>query len=271
MSEVDQLHGSLTVLARVKLTWYEPNLAICACGKHNIKPKYRLSADFEDFVWTPDLVVFDAKDFKHTSGLKKLGALEVSLEDHCATRVSQMFDFQATLMCPMAMEFYPLDRNVCELKIGSGSHPANQLAFINGKQRSRHNFEDQTYRDLAFRSHKMCEEMMEVEELGLRGSRSSFRAAGVNIVITRRWGAVIGEYIGISAILALTAISSLFLFHWSSRATLTASLILSSVFVIITANVSTPHSQVWLWYSKLIAVSSEHLGLAKLGVSLPSW
>ena len=86
---------------------------------------------------------------------------------------------------------------------------------------------------------------MLVEELGLRGSTSSFRAAGVNIVINRRWGAVIGEYIGIAAVLALTAISSLFLYHWSSRATLVASLVLSSVFVIITADISTPHPEVW--------------------------
>ena len=245
VSEVDQLHGSVKVLARVKLTWYEPNLAICACKGHNLKSKYRLSADFEDVIWTPDLVVFDAKEFKHTSGLRKLGVLEVSLADHCATRVSQRFDFQATLMCPMAMEFYPLDRNVCELKLGSGAHPANELAFLNGKQRTRHSFEDQTYRDLAFQSHEMCEEMMKVEELGLRGSTSSFRAAGVNIVINRRWGAVVGEYIGIAAVLALTAICSLFLYHWSSRSTLVASLVLSSVFVIITANISTPHPEVW--------------------------
>ena len=241
---MDQLHGSTDVLARVKLTWYEPNLAICACEGHLLKSKYRLSSDFEDFIWTPDLTVFDAKDFKHISGLRKLGALEVSLADHCATRVSQKFDFQAKLMCPMAMGFYPLDRNVCELKLGSGSYPANQLAFRNGKQRSRHSFEDQTYRDLSFKSHEMCEEMMEVEVLGVRGTKSSFRAAGVNIVINRRWGAVLGEYIGISAVLALTAISSLFLFQTSSRATLTASLVLSSVFVIITANTSTPHAEV---------------------------
>ena len=55
VSEVDQLHGSLKVLARAKLTWYEPNLAICACGGHDLKSKYRLSSDFEDFIWTPDL------------------------------------------------------------------------------------------------------------------------------------------------------------------------------------------------------------------------
>jgi len=243
VSEVNQLHGSISVLARVKLAWDEPNLAICACGAHDLKSKYRLSSDFEDFIWTPDLAVFDSKDFKHTHGLRKLGALEVSLADHCATRVSQRFDFQVKLICPMAMEFYPLDRNVCELKLGSGSHPANQLAFRNGRQRIRHSFEDQTYRDFFFKSHEMCEKMMEVEVLGVRGAKSSFRAAGVNIVITRRWGAVLGEYIGISAALALTAVTSLFLCQSSSRATLTASLALSSVFVIITANTSTPHGE----------------------------
>ena len=81
---MDRKHGSIKVLARVKLTWDEPNLAICACEGHKLKTKYRLSVDFEDFIWTPDLVVFDAKDFKHTSGLRKLGALEVNLADHCA-------------------------------------------------------------------------------------------------------------------------------------------------------------------------------------------
>ena len=244
MSKVDSKHGSIKVLARVKLTWDEPNLAICACEGHKLKTKYRLSVDFEDFIWTPDLVVFDAKDFKHTNGLRKLGGLEVNLADHCATRVTQKFDFQVQLSCPLAMGYFPLDRNVCELKLGSGSHPANQLAFLNGKQRTRHSFEDQTYQDLAFKSHEMCEKRMNVEELGVRGTNSTFRVAGVDIVITRRWAAVVAEYIVISAILTVAAISTLFLSQSSSRATLVASMILSKVFVIITANTYTPKTEV---------------------------
>ena len=271
MSEVDQLHGSLEVLARVKLTWYEPNLAICACGGHELKSKYRLSSEIEDFIWIPDLAVFDASDFKRTSGLRKLGALEVSLSDHCVTKVTQKLDFQAKLMCPMATGFYPLDRNVCELKLGSETHPANQLAFRKGKQRIRHTFEDQTYRDLLFKSHDMSEERMEVEELGIRGTNSSFRAAGINIVINRRWGEVLGQYILISAVLALTAISSLFLSRGSSRSTLTSSLILSSVFVIITAVTSTPHAEVKNNSKLRIASDCYHLGWAQPGIDLPPW
>ena len=72
VSEVDQLHGSVKVLARVKLTWYEPNLAICACKGHNLKSKYRLSADFEDVIWTPDLVAEAPPDSDYLSLLRYL-------------------------------------------------------------------------------------------------------------------------------------------------------------------------------------------------------
>ena len=206
--------------------------------------KYRLNMILDDFIWTPDLVVHDAKDFRATSGLRKLGALEIILADHCATKVSKIFDFQVTLMCPMAMGYYPLDRNVCQLKLGSGSHPARRLQFHMGKLRSRHTFEDWTVRDLQFQSHPMCSEMELVQEQGLRGVTNTFKTAGINIIMTRRSFSVILEYLVISATLTLTAILSLLLHHWSSRATLVASLILSSVFVITTANVSTPQGQV---------------------------
>ena len=151
------------------------------------------------------------------------------------------------------------------------SYPANLLAFRKGKQRIRHTFEDQTYRDLLFKSHDMSEERMEVEELGIRGTNSSFRAAGINIVINRRWGEVLGQYILISAVLALTAISSLFLSRGSSRSTLTSSLILSSVFVIITAVTSTPHAEVKNNSKLRIASDCYHLGWAQPGIDLPPW
>jgi len=243
VSGVDQEEGRMHVLARVKLTWEEPNLGFCACGQHQMSNKYRLNLNLDDFIWTPDLVVHDAKDFRATSGLRKLGALEIVLADHCATKVSKIFDFQVTLMCPMAMGYYPLDRNVCQLKLGSGSHPARRLQFHMGKLRSRHTFEDWTVRDLQFQSHPMCNEMELIQEQGLRGVPNTFKTAGINIIMTRRSFSVILEYLVISATLTFTAILSLLLHHWSSRATLVASLILSSVFVITTANVSTPQGQ----------------------------
>ena len=83
------------------------------------------------------------------------------------------------------MNYYPLERNVCELKVGSSTYPMNRLQFLNGKERDRHALEDQAFKDFAFKSHKMCEEKMLVEEFGIRGAAAMFKVAGVNIVITR--------------------------------------------------------------------------------------
>ena len=60
----------------------------------------------------------------------------------------------------MDMNYYPLERNVCELKVGSSTYPKNRLQFLNGKERDRHAFEDQAFKDFAFKSHKICEEKM---------------------------------------------------------------------------------------------------------------
>ena len=61
----------------------------------------------------------------------------------------------------------------------------NRLQFLNGKERDRHAFEDQAFKDFAFKSHKMCEGKMLVEEFGIRGAAAMFKAVGVDIVITR--------------------------------------------------------------------------------------
>ena len=63
-----------------------------------------------------------------------------------------------------------------------------RLQFLNGKERDRHAFfEDQAFKDFAFKGHKICEEKMVVEEFGIRGAAAMFKVAGANIVITRPW------------------------------------------------------------------------------------
>ena len=244
VSGVDQEEGRMNVLARVKLTWEEPNLGFCACAGHFIKKKYKLNLNLDDFIWTPDLVVYDSRDFQKKTGLRELGALEINLANHCAAKVSKIFDFQVTLMCPMDMGYYPLDRNVCQLKLGSGLHPARRLEFHMNMRRSRHAFEDLKLRDMIFQSSPMCSELELVQEHGQRGVFNTFKTAGLNIIMTRRSMAVILEYFLCTFILTVTAILSLTLHHSSSRATLVSSLILSSVFIQTTAAISTPQAHV---------------------------
>ena len=147
-------------------------------------------------------------------------------------------------MCPMAMGYYPLDRNICQLKLGSGIHPARRLEFHMNMRRSRHAFEDLKLRDLIFQSSPMCDEMELVQQHGLRGVLDTFKTAGLNIIMTRRSLAVILEYFLCTFILTVTAILSLTLPYSSSRATLVSSLILSSVFIQTTAAISTPQAHV---------------------------
>ena len=240
VSSIDQEEGRMRLLAKVKLTWDEPNMGFCACAGHIIKEKYKLNLNLDGFIWTPDLLVHDSKDFQTTSGLRELGALEISLANHCATQVSKIFDFQVTIMCPMAMGYYPLDRNICQLKLGSGAHPARRIEFNMDNRRSRHTFEDWNLRDLIFQSSSMCREMELVYEQGKRGVPDVFKTAGLNIIMTRLSSRVVLEYFLCTFTLTFTAILSLTLHHGSSRATLDASLILSSVFIFTTAATHTP-------------------------------
>ena len=253
VSSIDQEEGRMRLLAKVKLTWDEPNIGFCACAGHIIKEKYKLNLNLDGFIWTPDLLVHDSKDFQTTSGLRELGALEISLANHCATRVSKIFDFQVTIMCPMAMGYYPLDRNICQLKLGSGAHPARRIEFNMDNRRSRHTFEDWNLRDLIFQSSSMCREMELVYEQGKRGVPDVFKTAGLNIIMTRLSSRVVLEYFLCTFTLTFTAILSLTLHHWSSRATLDASLILSSVFIFTTAATHTPQVGVFK-YSLMVVI-----------------
>lgn len=243
VSGIDQEEGKMDLLAKVKLTWYEPNMGFCACAGHLIKEKYKLNLNLDEFIWTPNLVVHDSMNFRTTSGLRKLGALEISLANHCATKVTKIFDFQVTIMCPMAMGYYPLDRNICQLKLGSGTHPARRIQFHMDNQRIHHTFEDWKLRDLLFQSSPMCPELELVDEQGKRGVPDTYKTAGLNIIMTRRSLAVVLEYILCTFTLTFTAMLSITLHNGSSRATLVASLVLSSVFIYTTAATSTPQGE----------------------------
>jgi len=243
VGNIDQEHGELDIRARVTLAWEEPSLGSCACRGAAPRSGHRWGADLQDLLWTPHLKVFGSKDFHRVKGLTDLVIMRVDLSDPCAARVSQTYDFKSTLSCPMELGKYPVDKNVCFVRVGSDSHPATALAFRADRPRSRHGFEDSRYRDFEVRAVPLTEGMAREVTVGFTGELTEYRATGVSLVITRASGAIILEYVVVMAFLVIASILTLTLCIGCCRANLVAAMMLSAIFVFTTAKDYTPHAE----------------------------
>ena len=239
VSNIDSTHGTLDIKVRVKMTWSDPNLAVCDCqGKQ--RSSYRVGNNFEDMMWVPDLEVFNSKNFRRVSGLVKLGFLQIQLGDHCSPRVTQAYDMMATLFCGMDVSRFPMDRNICHVRLGSYNHPSTRLAFIEEEPRlAHHHFEEKPYRDFHIKVKPMASTLMEVNTIGYRGERSTLRVTGASLLIGRNVGAVIIEYLVVMVALVLGAVLTLLLPNPDPN--LLAFFVLSGIFTLLSAKDTTPH------------------------------
>jgi hypothetical protein len=167
-------------------------------------------------MWVPDLTVMDSRNFRRVSGLVKLGLIKVSTaSNHCAARVTQTFDFQATLT-------YPLNQNICRVRLGSNNHQSDKLAFISGRPKHKHSFELSFFKDYEITSKPMCEPLKNVATMGYREETArearararearareatTFRGTGVNLIIGRKSPMVLMEYTVMMSVLVAVCI-----------------------------------------------------------------
>ena len=102
----------------------------------------------EDDIWVPDAAVWHYKEFKRVKGLVKLNELELKVHDECSAELKYAFDFQVKVRCQMVMDWYPYDKKICHVKLGSYSHSSEDLVFPQGEKTSEHTFTKTSYKDL---------------------------------------------------------------------------------------------------------------------------
>ena len=118
----------------VKMAWSDPHLDICSCHHETAShegTRMMVSGDMEDTIWVPDLTIWDHLSFEREEGLtyEKLNKIYVK-NQHEGVQVDMTFDMKAVTHCHFNTSFYPFDRNMCKVQLGSYNNKDDKIQFM---------------------------------------------------------------------------------------------------------------------------------------------
>jgi len=110
--------------------WKEDRLILPGDGHNNSGAEWvPIDLDFMQYLWVPNVFVYDIAEFHAIECLKRLAGIWV-------VKDKELFYNQAThltFMCPMRFNRFPLDTHVCKFKIGSVNYDDTRMKFSNDK------------------------------------------------------------------------------------------------------------------------------------------
>jgi len=239
---IDEDNGLIDMQFKVSMTWDDPEIGVCVCDDEEKSADgiYNVGRSSEDFIWLPDLNVWNFKSYQRVKGLVELNDMKIKSRDNCPTQITWGINIVAKLWCPMRMQWYPYDRNVCHIKFGSFSHPGEGVVFFDGEKTMKHDFAKVNYKDYKFKMMPLCDHQTEEVVNDHSGESSRFKVSGCSLVITRSPRRVFGEHVLVLSILVSISIFSSCLPLDSGRAVLVSSTALSVIFLSILIDENTP-------------------------------
>jgi len=240
--DIDEDKGFVEIDMYLQMTWEDPELGVCVCDQkfRSEDGEYTVGSNLEDDIWIPDLHVWNFKSFKRIKGLVPLSDMEIKVSKDCPAIITFGYDFQVKLRCEMSMKYYPYDQNICHFKVGSFSHPKDEVLFYNSEKIGDNSFAD--YKDYKFKVLPLCDHATEETVKNVAGEDTVFKVSGFSLVIGRDPMKCLAEYVLVLVLLVFTAICTAGLpLESSGRSGIVSSIALSVVFILILVNDTTPH------------------------------
>jgi len=89
-----------------------------------------MGAGLEQHIWKPDLRIWNAISFSKWNGLTGiLNDIHVRQDKGCPPVIEISWEVAVRLRCQMNLEWYPFDKNICHVKVGSQSFSQKDLCI----------------------------------------------------------------------------------------------------------------------------------------------
>ena len=131
-------YGEISFDMTIGLGWQDPAIDICVCsdsGDSEEKLYYEdweifwFAQDFEHFMWTPDLDIWNVESVKKENYLNLLNDIFIRQVEGCPPRIFLLFKMRSTIRCKTSMNYFPFDKNICHFRIGSDSFAMDTIKF----------------------------------------------------------------------------------------------------------------------------------------------
>ena len=96
-----------------------------------------IMGDIWDRIWIPDFTVWETRTFERELGITAEKLMKISMQKEKevhgvspGVHVDMEFDMKADVNCHFNTTWYPYDKNICLVQMGSYSHPEHVIYFV---------------------------------------------------------------------------------------------------------------------------------------------
>ena len=127
--KVDAKEQTLSIDLLLTLRWLDPNIRSQFRKKDKVNGGIALRPEAVKKIWTPDLFISNSvalKTKEEWASLKKSKILATNLinETDSNSILQMTYEIKTTVYCDFFYNDYPMDEQICPIKIGSGSEEA---------------------------------------------------------------------------------------------------------------------------------------------------
>ena len=129
--DVNDYDTTVTLILTLSIGWKEPRLQILPNSSDWIieddgETWVKLNPQWLQYLWIPDMDILNMKEFKTKMVFNKLASLELYGDKILWYDIP----VEIKLTCPLfRFEDYPLDRQLCELMVGSYQYYSNEMRY----------------------------------------------------------------------------------------------------------------------------------------------
>ena len=184
----------------VGMEWEDPNLSMCNCKDE--ESEYEVDMDLEGKIWMPDMALYSWKKIERMNILSPNKQFLVQKRND-TIKIYFSVDLRSTVMCPFNPTFYPYDRNICYVRIGSYSHNSAMLQF----RRHSFSYANIIYKDIKVYPRALCNEeaWVGVEKDGSLKTMDDSLLDGFKIILNREGKTMKDMYVFTMHLFLITA------------------------------------------------------------------
>ena len=193
--------GSVEFDGGWSIAWVDPGLTSCVCSPWELteesgmwwerSPNDYISAvvmggDLEGWLWVPDIHIWHGTRATRWRGTKVLSDMIYRPEPGCPPEITLEFDGKFGVDCSVNLEWFPFDKNVCHIQVGSSSFSQKDIVIRmsgGGYAVSSWDFDEFT-----FHLRPLCHHLREesVQTPGPGGREEIFMTDGFSVIIERK-------------------------------------------------------------------------------------
>ena len=192
--------GSIEFEGTFSIAWADPELTSCICSPWEVSDKSGMwwerlddyiasvvmGGGLESFVWTPDIHIWNAPKVERYRGTTNLVDIIYRPEPGCPPEITLEFDGRFTVDCSVNLEWFPFDKNVCHIQVGSSSF--SQKDVVIRMSGGGYGISSWDIHDFTLHFRPLCHHLRQesVQTPGPGGREEIFMTDGFSVIIERK-------------------------------------------------------------------------------------